>query len=60
MDNIDYKEYKQKLFEIQLELLCEYKKLNPDKRVYLTEENLNMVYKHYKKFFGNKNLFDNN
>jgi len=60
MDNIDYKEYQQKLFEVKLDLLYEYKKLNPDKRVYLTEENLNMVYKHYKNLFGNKNLFDNN
>jgi len=54
-NNNDYENYKQKLFEIQLELLCEYKKLNPDKIVYLTEDNLNMVYKNYKHFL-NKNI----
>lgn len=58
--NIDYAEYKQKLFEIRLDLLCEYKRLNPDKRVYLTENNLNMVYNKYKNLLGNTNLFDNN
>lgn len=41
-------EYNQKLFELQLELLCEYKIQNPNKTVYLTQENLTMIFNNYK------------
>ena len=47
-------DYKQKLFELKLELLCEYKKMNPDKIVYLDEFNLNMVLEEYKNLLINK------
>lgn len=41
-------EYNQKLFELQLELLCEYKIQNPNKTVYLTQDNLTMIFNNYK------------
>jgi hypothetical protein len=44
--------YNQKLFELKLDLLYEYKKLHPNKKVYLTEDNLNMVLQNYKQFIG--------
>lgn len=47
-------DYKQKLFELQLELLCEYKKMNPNKIVYLDAFNLNMVLEQYKNILTNK------
>jgi len=43
-----YEDHMQKIFELKIELLCEYKKRYPNKKVYLTEENLNMVFKNYK------------
>jgi hypothetical protein len=44
----DYNEYHQQIFELKLELLCEYKRNNPHVRVFLTEENLNRIFKNYK------------
>ena len=41
-------EFMQQVFELKLELLCEYKRSNPKKTVYLTENNLNMVFDLYK------------
>ena len=41
-------EFMQQLFEFKLELLCVYKRENPTKIVYLTENNLNMAFNLYK------------
>ena len=41
-------EFMQQVFELKLELLCEYKRANPTETVYLTENNLNMAFNLYK------------
>lgn len=41
-------EFMQQVFELKLELLCEYKRSNPTETVYLTENNLNMAFNLYK------------
>ena len=41
-------EFMQQVFELKLELLCEYKRTNPTETVYLTENNLNMAFNLYK------------
>jgi len=48
----NYEQQKQKQFEQQIELLILYKKSNPKKNVYLTEETINTAFKWYSETFS--------